>query len=91
MIAQRHTEIKADGFALNRSNFCCVFRTTAGSSARLERSTDNRKVVGSNPARSTMFHLALGELNLNVELTCRAITNLILIRSFSFDKEEKVI
>jgi hypothetical protein len=30
-------------------------------------------------------------LNLNIELTCRAITNLILIGSFSFDKEEKVI
>jgi hypothetical protein len=26
----------------------------AGSSARLERSTDNRKVAGSNPARPTM-------------------------------------
>ena len=34
-----------------------VSRQRAGSSARLERSTDNRKVAGSNPARPTTENL----------------------------------
>jgi hypothetical protein len=36
--------------------------TRAGSSARLERSTDNRKVAGSNPARPTTKTLTAGFL-----------------------------
>ena len=41
---------KPDAFSSSTSNMW------AGSSARLERSTDNRKVASSNPARPTKFY-----------------------------------
>ena len=48
-------------------------RMWAGSSARLERSTDNRKVAGSNPARPTIalfgFSVFLPQRNVLAILT----------------------
>ena len=87
MIAQRHTEINADGFALIGLIFVVSSEQRAGSSARLERSTDNRKVAGSNPARPTsQSHLICLPLGVLILISACIVA---FIKSFSVNEQSQ--